>query len=123
MYVHPVRPGCTYTPDAWRASTPNRTNNGTLLGYVRSIAEAIDTDDDALLDLVEDLMRTETGSTLDAFSGTDFERLARQSMTDILAWDIAGAVDGITLTRYCEIMGLTYPEARATVGATFAIDL
>jgi hypothetical protein len=79
VYIH---------PDAWRASTPNRTNNGTLLGYVRSIAEAIDTDDDALLDLVEDLMRTETGSTLDALSGTDFERLARQSMTDILAWDI-----------------------------------
>jgi hypothetical protein len=101
----------------------NRTNNGTLLGYGRSIAEAIDTDDDALLDLVEDLMPTETGGTLDALSSADFERLGRQSMADVLAWDIAGAVDGITLARYCEITGLTYPQALDTVGATFAIDL
>jgi hypothetical protein len=101
----------------------NRTDSGTLLGYGRSIAAAIGTDDDALLDLVEDLMRTETGGTLDALSSADFERFARQSMTDILAWEIAGAVDGITLARYCDIMGLAHPEALDTVGATFAIDL
>ncbi len=44
-------------------------------------------------------------------------------MADVLAWDIAGAVDGITLARYCDIMGLAYSEALATVGATFAVDL
>ncbi len=40
----------------------NRVDSGTLLGYASSIAAAIGNDDDALLDLVEDLMRTETGA-------------------------------------------------------------
>jgi hypothetical protein len=101
----------------------NRTSDGTLLGYGRWIAEAIRNDDDALLDLVEDFMRTETGGTLDSLSSADFARLARQSLTDILAWHIAGDVNGVTLARYCETVGLTYPEALGADGAVFTIGL
>lgn len=39
-------------------------------GSARTIAEAIGSDDDALLDLVEDFMRTETGGTLDRSTGS-----------------------------------------------------
>jgi hypothetical protein len=101
----------------------NRTGDGTLIGYTRSIGAAIGSDDDALLDLVEDFMRAETGGTLDALSGPNFDRLARGCMADVLAWNVAGAVNGVTLTGYCATGGLPYPEALDTVGAVFAIEL
>lgn len=86
-----------------------RSPAGALLGYSAAIAEAISNDDDALLDLVEDFMRGRTGGTLDALSAASFTRLARQSISDIVAWSMVGSVDDITLARYCEILGLTYP--------------
>jgi hypothetical protein len=92
----------------------NRTD-GTLLGYSAAIAAAISNDDDALLDLVEEFMRSRTGGTLDALSRPEFVSLARGSLDDVLAWHHAGAVDGMTLTRYCTVLGLTYPIGLATL--------
>jgi len=86
----------------------NRTD-GTLLGYSAAIAAAISNDDDALLDLVEDFMRGRTGGTLDALSRPEFVYLARASLDDLLAWHNASAVNGMTLTHYCNVLGLTYP--------------
>lgn len=96
-----------------------RDSNGTLLGYSR----AIGTDDDALLALVEEFMRSSTGGTLDALPSLDFDRLARTSMADVIAWDVAGEIDGISLARYCEIMSLAYPDSLHTVGAVVALDV
>lgn len=101
----------------------NRDAAAALLGYGRAIADAIDSHDDALFELVENFMRSETGGVLDALSSTDFELLARRCMTDVLACDLTGAVDGVTLARYCQTMDLTYPDALDTVGAGFAIEL
>lgn len=86
----------------------NRTD-GTLLGYSAAIAAAISNDDDALLDLIEEFMRGRTGGTLDALNRPAFVYLARESLDDVLAWHHAGAVNGMTLTRYCAVLGLTYP--------------
>ena len=83
--------------------------DGTLLGYSALIADAISNDDDALLDLVEDFMRGRTGGTLDALSRAEFVHLARESLDDILLWHLAGVVNGSTLARYCDVLGLTYP--------------
>ena len=103
----------------------NRASDGTLLGYGGLIAEAIGSEDEAVLALVEDFMRTETGGTLDALDAATFDRLARGCMADVLAWDLAGAagIDGVTLARYCETMGLAHPDALDEVGAVFAIDI
>lgn len=101
----------------------NRAGAGALIGYAHTIAEAIGSDDDALLDLVEDFMRTETGGTLDSLDRVSFDRLARACMADVLAWDVAGDVNGVTLADYCQTMGLTYPAALDDVGAVFAIEL
>lgn len=85
------------------------TTDGALLGYSALIAAAINDHDDALLDLVEEFMRGRTGGTLDALSRAEFIYLARESLDDVLAWHHAGAVNGTTLTNYCEVLGLTYP--------------
>ena len=91
-------------------TTPTTTHSTTPLGYGALIAEAIGSADDAVLDLVEEFMRTETGGTLDALDAATFDRLARDCMADVVAWDLAG-VEGVTLARYCETMGLAYPAA------------
>ena len=85
------------------------TTDGALLGYSATIAAAISDDDDALLDLVEEFMRGRTGGTLAALSRPEFVYLARESLDDVLAWHRAGAVNGMTLTHYCAVLGLTYP--------------
>ncbi len=89
--------------------------DGALLGYSVTIAAAISNDDDALLDLVEDFMRGRTGGTPDALSRAEFVTLARESLADVLAWHHAGTVNGMILTRYCDVLGLTYP---ACLGST-----
>ncbi|PZS29513.1 MAG: hypothetical protein DLM61_12700 [Pseudonocardiales bacterium] len=100
-----------------------RDSYGALLGYGRAIADAIGTDDNDLLALVEDFMRSSTGGTLDALPSRDFDRLARTSMTDVIAWDIAGEIDGINLTGYCEIMNLAYPASLHAVGTIVTAEL
>jgi hypothetical protein len=67
-------------------------------------------------DLVEQFMRGAAG-TLDALSRAEFDRLARESLDDVLAWHHAGAVDGITLARYCAILGMAYPLGLDTLAA------
>lgn len=104
----------------------HRSPDGTLLGYSAPIAAAIGNDDDALLDLVEEFMRGRTGGTLDAVSAVSaasFDLLARQAMSDIIAWSIVGAVDEITLVRYCEILGLTYPTCLDEHGTIVAVEI
>ena len=86
-------------------------SDGTLLGYSAAIAAAISNDDDALLDLVEDLMRGRTGGTLDWLSRPEFAYLARESLDDVLRWHQVGAVQGMTLADYCAALGLTYPAS------------
>lgn len=44
-------------------------------------------------------------------------------MADVLAWDVAGDVNAVTLADYYQTMGLTYPTALDDVGAVFAIEL
>lgn len=100
-----------------------RASDGTPLGYARLIADAIGSDDAAILALVEEFMRGETGGTLDAIDAITFGRLARQCLADVVAWDLAGDVDGVTLTSYCQTMGLTYPAALREVGAVLTIDV
>jgi hypothetical protein len=101
----------------------HRSPDGTLLGYSAPIAAAIGNDDDALLDLVEEFMRGHTGGSLDAVSAATFDLLARQAMSDIIAWSIVGAVDEITLVRYCEILGLTYPTCLDEHGTIVAVEI
>lgn len=100
-----------------------RDSHGALLGYSRAIADAIGTDHDDLLALVEDFMRSSTGGTLDALPSRDFDRLARTSMAEVIAWDIAGEIDGINLADYCEIMSLAYPASLHAVGTIVAVEL
>ena len=90
----------------------NRTD-GALLGYSAAIAEAIGSDDDALIDLVEEFMRIEH-STLDALTRARFVHLARESLDDILAWHHGGPVNGTTLADYCTSFGLAYPISLTT---------
>src|SRR5664279_1090510 len=85
--------------------------DGALLGYSAAIASAISNDDDALLDLVEEFMRDRTGGTLYALSRPEFVYLARESLDDVLAWHRAGAVNDMTLTHYCAVLGLTFRPA------------
>jgi hypothetical protein len=89
-------------------------NHGSLLGYSALIADAIGHDDGALVDLVEDLMRSRTGGTLDGLSRAHFVDLAREGLDDILTWHHCGTVNGMTLAAYCEILGFTYPSALGT---------
>ena len=84
------------------------TSDGTLLGYSAAIAAAISNDDDALLDLVEDIMRGRTEERW-TVSRPEFAYLARQSLGDVLRWHQVGAVEGMTLADYCAALGLTYP--------------
>ena len=62
-------------------------------------------------------MRGAAGGTLDVLSRAVFDRLVRESLDDVLAWHHAGVVDGITLARYCAILGLTYPLGLDTLAA------
>jgi hypothetical protein len=91
-----------------------RNNHGSLLGYSALIADASGHDEAALVDLVEDFMRSRTGGTLDALSRAHFVDLAREGLDDILTWHHCGTVNGMTLATYCEIVGLTYPSALGT---------
>ena len=87
----------------------NRTD-GTLLGYSAAISATIGSDEDALIDLVEEFMRIEH-STLDALTHARFVFLARESLDDILAWHHGGQVNGFTLADYCASLGLAYPPS------------
>ena|SRR5580765_1068899 len=100
-----------------------RSPAGALLGYSAAIADAISNEDDALLDLVEEFMRGRTGGTLDTLSAASFDRLARQSMSDIVAWSIVGPVEDMTLVRYCDILGLTYPTCLDEHGTIVAVEI
>lgn len=90
----------------------NRTD-GTLLGYSAAIGAAIGSDDDALIDLVEEFMRVEH-STLDTLTRARFVYLARESLDDILAWNESGPVNGTTLADYGASFGLVYPASLTT---------
>lgn len=91
------------------------------MNYSDLIANAIGTNDKAVCDLVEEFMR-DGRSGLDGLSPAEFDELARQSMCGVLVWDMAGAVNGLSLRGYCEAVGLTYPTELNRVGAIFAVS-
>lgn len=80
-----------------------------MKGYAALIAEATGGRDPETVALVETLMREETGSVLDHLSAARFAALARQAYADAQAWQSLGPVNGITLARYCAVLGLTPP--------------
>ena len=80
-----------------------------MTGYAALIAEATDQQDTATLALVEELMREETGGVLDHLSAPRFAALARESYADAQAWQRIGAITGVTLADYCNVLGLIRP--------------
>lgn len=78
-------------------------------GYAALIAQATNQQDAPTLALVEELMREETGGVLDHLSAPRFAHLARESYADAQAWQRIGAINGITLADYCNVLGLIRP--------------
>lgn len=73
--------------------------------YGTVVAEAIGQDDPALLELVEELMRT-TRTALDYLDGTAFKAAAEEALAE--AYEMKASGD---LEFYCRVMGLAIPEA------------
>lgn len=84
-----------------------------MSSYSGLIAEAIGKDDAALVGLVEDFMRAETGGALDGLGPAEFADLARGCLADILDWQATGEVGGLTLAGYCEASQLVCPVLAA----------
>lgn len=96
-------------------------------GYARLIAAAIGLDDAATLELVERMMRQETGGVLDHLSAAVLIQLARQGLADSREWDQIGPVNGITLADFCRAEQIDLPtwansstEASTAAAATGA---
>jgi len=85
-----------------------------VTGYARAIRDALGLDDTATLDLVECLMRQETGGVLDHLSAAAFTRLARQSYGDATAWHQIGPVNGFTLADFCRVEQINLPTWATT---------
>lgn len=80
-----------------------------ITGYAQLVSSAIGLDEAATLELVECLMRQETGGVLDHLSATAFARLARQSYGDAKAWNEIGPVNGFTLADFCRVEQIDLP--------------
>lgn len=90
-----------------------------ITGYTQLVSSAIGLDEAATLELVERLMRQETGGVLDHLSAAAFARLARQAYGDAKAWNEIGPVNGFTLADFCRVEQIDLPTwvARPSEGA------
>lgn len=80
-----------------------------LTGYAQLVSSAIGHDEAATLELVERLMRQETGGVLDHLSAAAFTHLARQAYGDATAWHQIGRVNGATLADFCRVERIELP--------------
>ena len=78
-------------------------------GSAQLVSSAIGLDEAATLELVECLMRQETGGVLDHLSAAAFARLARQSYGDAKAWNEIGPVNGFALADFCRVEQIDLP--------------
>ena len=81
-----------------------------LTGYARLVSDAIGLEDTATLELVERLMRQDTGGVLDHLSAAAFARLAREAYGDATAWNEIGPVNGVTLADFCRAEQIALPS-------------
>lgn len=88
-----------------------------LTGYARFISVTLGLDDPATLELVERLMRQETGGVLDHLGADVFARLARQAYEDARTWNEIGAVAGVTLAGFCRAEQIDVPGWVAAEGS------
>lgn len=79
------------------------------MGYAALIAEALNQRDIETVSLVEELMREETGGVVDHLSAARFAALARACHADARAWQRLGPINGVALSEYCRMFGLTPP--------------
>lgn len=80
-----------------------------LTGYAQLVSSAIGLYEAATLELVERLMRQETGGVLDHLSAAAFTHLARQAYGDATAWNDIGPVNGVTLADFCHVEQIDLP--------------
>lgn len=85
-----------------------------LTGYARLVSDAIGLEDAATLELVERLMRQDTGGVLDHLSAAAFARLAREAHGDATAWHQIGPVNGFTLADFCRAEQIDLPTWATT---------